>query len=240
MMKRLGSFLIACLVACGVVSAQNLRTESDSLSYSVGMMIASSMKEMIDTRTIPAIKKDLKELFNESVFYNGVIAYLRNDSCVMKSDSALYYFNRKITALKEPQAAEARKVGEDFLKKNAQQKGVKVLPSGLQYKVLEKGKGPVPGKNDTCTVKYEGRLIDGTVFDSSYKRNPQTIDFTPSQVIKGWTEALTMMPVGSKWQIFIPENLAYGERGAGDIPPYSTLIFEVELVSIKHSADGKR
>ena len=107
------------------------------------------------------------------------------------------------------------------------------LPSGLQYKVLREGNGAIPKLDDNVVVKYEGTLIDGTKFDSSYDRNPQTTTFKPTQVIKGWTEALTMMPVGSKWMLFIPENLAYGERQAGKIPAYSTLIFTVELEEIK-------
>ena len=106
-------------------------------------------------------------------------------------------------------------------------------PSGLQYKVLVKGNGEIPSVDDEVTVKYEGRLIDGTVFDSSYKRPGETSKFRPNQVIKGWTEALTMMPVGSKWELYIPQNLAYGERQAGKISPYSTLIFTVEMVSVE-------
>ena len=106
------------------------------------------------------------------------------------------------------------------------------LPSGLQYKVLVKGEGEVPLANEKVLVNYEGRLIDGTVFDASAKHGDKPAEFTPTQVIKGWTEALTMMPVGSKWQLYIPYELAYGEREAGDIKPYSTLIFDVELVGI--------
>ena len=106
------------------------------------------------------------------------------------------------------------------------------LPSGLQYKVLKQGDGIVPQKTDKVKVHYEGRLIDGTVFDASSKHGTEPATFRPDQVIKGWTEALTMMPVGSKWQLFIPQELGYGERAAGQIPPYSTLIFDVELVGI--------
>jgi FKBP-type peptidyl-prolyl cis-trans isomerase FklB len=126
-----------------------------------------------------------------------------------------------------------RKAGEDFLAANAKQPGVTVLPSGLQYKVLTKGTGEVPKISDEVIVKYEGKLIDGTVFDSSYERKEQTNKFRPSQVIKGWTEALTLMPVGSKWQIFVPQELAYGSREAGKIKPFSALIFTVELVGIE-------
>ena len=108
-----------------------------------------------------------------------------------------------------------------------------VLPSGLQYKVLQQGTGAVAKATDKVKVHYEGRLIDGTVFDSSYKRGEPT-SFAPNQVIKGWTEALTMMPVGSKWQLYIPQELGYGARGAGKIPPFSTLIFDVEVLAIEN------
>jgi FKBP-type peptidyl-prolyl cis-trans isomerase FklB len=123
--------------------------------------------------------------------------------------------------------------GEAFLAENRKKEGVKVLPDGLQYKVLKEGNGKKPKADETVTVNYRGTLIDGTEFDSSIKRGePST--FRVSGVIKGWTEALQLMPVGSKWQLFIPPELAYGERGAGEvIPPNSTLIFEVELLSIK-------
>ena len=106
------------------------------------------------------------------------------------------------------------------------------LPSGLQYQVLKQGDGEVPLASDKVQVNYEGRLIDGTVFDASARHGDKPAEFTPTQVIRGWTEALTMMPVGSKWRLFIPSELAYGERDAGQIKPFSTLIFDVELVGI--------
>ena len=109
--------------------------------------------------------------------------------------------------------------------------GVQVTPSGLQYKVIKQGKGAVPTATDKVSVHYRGTLIDGTEFDSSYKRNKPT-EFAANQVIKGWTEALTMMPVGSKWELYIPQELAYGSRNQGQIKPFSTLIFEVELLDI--------
>ena len=125
-----------------------------------------------------------------------------------------------------------RIAGEQFLADNAKKPGVTVLPSGLQYKVLTQGNGPVPKQTNTVKVHYEGRLIDGTVFDSSYKREePST--FGVRQVIAGWTEALCLMPVGSKWELYIPQELAYGSRDQGKIKPFSTLIFTVELISIE-------
>jgi len=126
--------------------------------------------------------------------------------------------------------------GEAFLAENKKKEGVVTLPSGLQYKILKPGEGQKPAADDTVVCQYRGTLIDGKEFDSSYKRN-QPATFPVDRVIKGWSEALQLMPVGSKWQLFIPADLAYGERGAGpDIPPNSTLIFEVELVSIQAKA----
>lgn len=120
----------------------------------------------------------------------------------------------------------------DYLTKNAKNKGVKTEKNGLQYKVLTKGNGALPTDTAEVEVNYEGRLIDGTVFDSSYKRG-KAATFKVNQVIKGWQQALKMMPVGSTWELYIPYDLAYGERGTRDIPPYSTLIFKVELLGIK-------
>ena len=125
-----------------------------------------------------------------------------------------------------------RIAGEQFLADNAKKPGVTVLPSGLQYKVLTQGNGPIPKQTNTVKVHYEGRLIDGTVFDSSYKREEPTT-FGVRQVIAGWTEALCLMPVGSKWELYIPYELAYGERDQGKIKPFSALIFTVELISIE-------
>ena len=125
-----------------------------------------------------------------------------------------------------------KEAGEKYLAENAKKEGVVTLHSGLQYKVLVKGEGEVPKKTDKVQVHYEGRLVDGTVFDASNKHGDKPMEFRPDQVIKGWTEALTMMPVGSKWQLYIPYNLAYGNRDSGTIKPYSALIFDVELVGI--------
>jgi len=134
--------------------------------------------------------------------------------------------------LKE-QAEKNVEEGKKFLAENQKKEGIKTLPSGLQYKVMTEGSGKTPQATDTVTVNYRGTLIDGTEFDSSYKRG-QPASFKVNGVIKGWTEALQLMKEGSKWQLFIPHDLAYGERGAGrTIPPGSTLIFEVELISVK-------
>ena len=126
-----------------------------------------------------------------------------------------------------------KKAGEEYLAENAKKEGVKVTESGLQYKVLKEGNGTVPADTSTVLVNYEGRLIDGTVFDSSSKYGDKPAQFRVNQVIKGWTEALTMMPAGSEWEIYIPQELAYGAQGSRGIDPLSALIFKVELVEVK-------
>lgn len=151
--------------------------------------------------------------------------------------AVLTQLTQEIRAKQEERAKLAavanKKEGEAFLAENKAKEGVVVLPSGLQYKILTPGTGPKPALSDTVVCNYRGTLINGTEFDSSYKSGkPAT--FSLGRVIKGWTEALQLMPVGSKWQLFIPPDLAYGERGAGDvIGPGTTLIFEVELLSIQ-------
>ena len=155
-----------------------------------------------------------------------------NDTTVMTLTKAEPISNKKIEANRQAKIAIQTAKGRAFLAENAKKDGVIVLPSGLQYKVLKQGDGIVPQKTDKVKVHYEGRLIDGTVFDASSKHGTEPATFRPDQVIKGWTEALTMMPVGSKWQLFIPQELGYGERATGQIPAFSTLIFDVELVGI--------
>ena len=199
-------------------------------AYSAGIQIAAMVKE----RMLPSISNDLKGsdyTIQEELFTKGFIASLKKDSTVF-GQNAKPYFNTRMEAVVNAKKEAVRKAGEQFLSENSKKAGVQVTPSGLQYKILTKGKGKVPTKDDQVIVKYEGRLIDGTVFDSSYKRAEQTNKFRPTDVIKGWTEALTMMPVGSKWELYVPQELAYGARETGDIPAYSALIFIVELVGI--------
>lgn len=200
-------------------------------AYSAGIQIAAMVKE----RMLPSISNDLKGsdyTIQEELFTKGFIASLKKDSTVF-GQNAKPYFNTRMEAVVNAKKEAVRKAGEQFLSENSKKAGVQVTPSGLQYKILTKGKGKVPTKDDQVIVKYEGRLIDGTVFDSSYKRAEQTNKFRPTDVIKGWTEALTMMPVGSKWELYVPQELAYGARETGDIPAYSALIFIVELVGIE-------
>ncbi len=204
-------------------------------AYVAGMDIAKQVKE----RMMPDLNKEFQDTPDSIVaalFYRGFTDALQNDSSVFKQAAAEQYFKDKQIADKaakdEKLYGANRDAGRKFLAENAKKEGVVTLPSGLQYKVLEQGTGEVPGIDDKVQVNYEGRLVDGTVFDASAKHGDQPVTFKPNQVIKGWTEALTMMPVGSKWQLFIPYELAYGEREAGQIKPYSALIFDVQLVGI--------
>lgn len=204
-------------------------------AYVLGMSIAQQVNE----RMLPGMKQefsDTPDSILSDLFYRGFADALLKDTTVFTTTKAEDYFTAKQKADKaireEKLYGVHRDAGKKFLEENAHKEGVITLPSGLQYKVLKEGTGEVPTESDKVKVHYEGRLLDGTVFDSSYARNEPS-EFTPTRVIKGWTEALTLMPVGSKWQLYIPYELAYGERGAGkDIPPYSMLIFDVELLEI--------
>ena len=204
-------------------------------AYMVGLDIARQINE----RMVPGITEEFKDSPDSIVaplLHKGFIAALKGDTTIFTYDVAEKFFSQKRAADKlakdERLYGPNREAGEKFLMENAKNDSVIVLPSGLQYKVLVKGDGEVPLENQTVQVNYEGRLIDGTVFDASSKHDTKPSEFKPTQVIKGWTEALTMMPVGSKWQLFIPYYLAYGEKSAGKIQPYSALIFDVELVGI--------
>ena len=204
-------------------------------AYMVGTDIARQLKE----RMVPGISNEFKDSPDSIVpnlLYKGFADALLKDTTLFSAEAAETYFREKQQADKAAKEEKLygpnRDAGKKFLEENAKNDSVITLPSGLQYKVLVKGNGEVPLADQKVQVNYEGRLIDGTVFDASSKHGDKPSEFTPNQVIKGWTEALTMMPVGSKWQLYIPYELAYGEREAGDIKPYSTLIFDVELVGI--------
>ena len=150
----------------------------------------------------------------------------------MTPEEAQQLLNQHFAKLQEAVDKKNKEIGEGFLAENGKQEGVITTASGLQYIVIQEGNGPKPKETDTVRCHYEGRLIDGTVFDSSYRRN-QPAEFPVSQVIAGWVEALQLMSTGSKWRLFIPSDLAYGEHGAGDvIRPHSALIFDVELLQI--------
>ena len=204
-------------------------------AYAAGMEIAAQVRD----RMLPSLTKDFTDTPDSiitSLVYRGFTDALLKDTTVFTQSAAERFFTMR---QQEDQAAKEeklygpnRRAGEEFLAENAKKEGVVTLRSGLQYKVLVKGDGEIPKKTDKVQVNYEGRLVDGTVFDASSKHGDKPLEFRPDQVIAGWTEALTMMPVGSKWQLYIPYNLAYGNRDSGQIKPYSALIFDVELVGI--------
>ena len=205
-------------------------------AYMVGLDIARQVNE----RMLPGISEEFKDSPDSIIsdlLCRGFIDAIEGDSTVFTYDAADKFFTEKRAldkiAKENKLYGPNREAGEQFLKENAKKDSVIVLPSGLQYKVLVKGNGEVPLEDQKVQVNYEGRLIDGTVFDASARHGDKPSEFKPNQVIKGWTEALTMMPVGSKWELYVPQELAYGARETGNIPAYSALIFIVELVGIE-------
>jgi len=207
-------------------SPYTLKTQKDKGSYALGMSVGLGLHRQgvdvdpaIVARGLHDAMLGRKTLLTEDEM-RAALQQLRAD------------VSKQQEAKAQTEGAVNRKQGEDFLAANKSKPGVTTLPDGLEYKILTEGTGPKPTADDTVTVNYRGTLINGKEFDSSYKRG-QPATFPVGGVIKGWTEALQLMPVGSKWELYIPSDLAYGDRGAGaDIAPGSTLIFEVELLSI--------
>lgn len=192
----------------------------DRLSYSLGLSIAGSL-----------LSSGIADI-NVQAFAAAVTAAYAGTTPDIAPDEAERIIQEHLRGIQAQQGAAAKTAGEKFLADNAKQEDVTTLPSGLQYKIITPAAGAIPALKDTVRCHYEGRLIDGTVFDSSYRRGTPA-EFPVSGVIAGWVEALQMMPVGSKWQLYIPSALAYGEHGAGSsIGPNETLIFDIELIGI--------
>jgi len=194
----------------------------DKISYIIGRdMAANLQKQGIDVEA--------------EAFIQGMEEAMAGKPSVLSQaevQQAMMALQQEVSQKQQAKSSGNKKAGEDFLAENKNKEGVKTLPSGLQYQVLQAGKGKTPSKTDKVTTHYHGTLIDGTVFDSSYERG-EPATFPVNGVIAGWTEALQLMQEGAKWRLFIPSNLAYGSRGAGsDIGPDSTLIFDVELISV--------
>ena len=216
--------IVGMTISCNVnkMGKISLDSEIDSVSYSLGVSAGSYyLKQGFDS-------------INTDAFYLGFKNAIKKMDLKVteeESNAILQAFFQKAT---ETKSSGAKKEGEDFLMENAGKEGVVTLPSGLQYVIIMEGTGLRPQLTDKVKVHYHGTLIDGTVFDSSVDRG-EPISFPVNGVIPGWTEGLQLMPVGSKWKLFIPYNLAYGERGAGqNIGPYSALVFEVELIEIEN------
>ncbi len=211
----------AWLPLIAVCLFSNLKAqEMDSLSYSVGVLMAQSLKQ-----------QGLTDV-DATALAKGIEDVLKDNPLSIDIQQANQQVQKHMQAVKEKQFAAIVEEGKAFLAQNAQRPEVTVTASGLQYEVLQAGDGAKPVASDQVTVHYEGTLLDGSIFDSSIKRG-QPAQFGVGQVIQGWVEGLQLMPVGSKYKFYIPYDLAYGDRGAGQqIPPFATLIFEVELLGI--------
>jgi FKBP-type peptidyl-prolyl cis-trans isomerase FklB len=228
--------VVLMMVAGSAFAEQKeLKGEKERLGYSMGWITGQQMKRQDIDTDVDMFAKGMKDslaggelLMTEKEIQETLTAFQRDMGAKQQEKMKQLAENNK-------------KAGEAFLAENKKKEGVKTLPSGLQYKIITEGTGKMPKETDTVTTNYKGTLIDGTEFDSSYKRG-QPATFPVNGVIKGWTEALQMMKEGAKWQLFIPSDLAYGERGAGGaIAPNETLIFEVELIAVGAPADpGKK
>lgn len=234
-MKKLSIVLLSIFISAFAVQAKpkkvkkeqkvapkvELTSESDSASYAMGVYMGMQCESMLSAQN-----------YNIDLFLKAFEAAVFNAPVLMTPDETVNFLNAYEKRVKERENADRIKLGESFLAENAKREGVQTTASGLQYQVVKMGEGAKPIASDKVKVHYEGFLIDGKKFDSSIDRGNPT-EFTLNRVIKGWTEGLLLMPVGSKFTFYIPYNLAYGAQGVGNvIPPYSTLIFEVELLDI--------
>ena len=211
---------------CSAADPVELKSENDKINYSVGYRLGSDFKRQGVEMNSAIVQKGIDDATG-----GGEALMTEEEMRTVMMTMATRIKAEQMEKMKQ-QGAENVKAGEAFLAENAGKEGVKTTDSGLQYKVITAGAGKSPQKSDKVTVHYRGTLIDGTEFDSSYSRN-EPATFGVGQVIPGWTEALQLMKEGDKWEIVIPSKLGYGERGAGaKIPPNSTLIFEVELISV--------
>ena len=219
--------ILICFIFSSVaVNAQKLKDGVDSVSYALGIVFGKSIQESIQAGGFTV---------NAEVFSQTVQKALKNESLLMTPEEANMFVNMQYQKIMQVKFEKNLKAGREFLGNNKNAPGVVTLPSGLQYKIVTQGTGAKPVSTDKVTVHYHGMLIDGRVFDSSVERN-QPIELPVTGVIAGWIEALQLMPVGSKWILYIPSELAYGEnpRPGGLIEPNMALIFEVELLSINN------
>ena len=219
----------------GVKAGVDKSTAKDA-AYIAGLQIGRQVgNEIVERINQSLFKDDSTMSLNKNNFIAGFISALDKKSGMPTKKEAMEYVDTHVKSIEtktlEAKYGENKAAGEKFLAENATKEGVKTTESGLQYKVIKQGKGAVPTEKNTVKVHYKGTLIDGTEFDSSYSRKEPS-SFPVTGVIKGWTEALTMMPVGSKWELYIPQELAYGSRNQSKIKPFSTLVFEVELLEI--------
>ena len=221
----------------GLNEGANAGDDKKTAAYYAGIQIGQQISnQMIKGLNHELFGEDSTKTISMKNFLAGFIAGTTGKKQLMTVEQAGEIAQAKIQAIKaqeaEKQYGDNKAAGEKFLADNAKKEGVKTLPSGVQYKVIKEGNGEIPADSSVVVVNYEGKTIDGKVFDSSYTRN-EPVTFQANRVIKGWTEALVHMPVGSTWEVYIPQELAYGERSTGQLKPFSALIFKIELVSIK-------
>ena len=225
----------------GLNEGANAGDDKKKAAYYAGIQIGQQISnQMVKGINHELFGDDSTKTISLKNFMAGFVAGTTGKGGLMTVDSAAQVAQEMMRAIKaknlEKEFGGNKADGEKFLAENAKKEGVKVLPSGVQYKVIKEGTGAMPKDSSLVKVHYEGKTIDGKVFDSSYKRN-EPADFRANQVIKGWTDALVHMPAGSIWEVYIPQDLAYGERQQGtDIKPFSTLIFKIELIEV----DGKK
>ena len=214
------------------------KIDQKDVAYMTGLQVGQMVsKQWVEGFNQQIFGGDSTQTISRANLLAGFVAGVVGKGGAMDMAKAQEYMRTQMDAIKEKAIAEKyadnKAAGEKFLAENKTKEGVVTTPSGLQYKIITEGNGAIPADSSKVKVNYKGTLIDGTEFDSSYKHN-EPATFRANQVIKGWTEALTMMPVGSKWELYIPYDLAYGSRETGgQIKPFSTLIFEVELLSIE-------
>lgn len=225
-MKKLVSTTTLGLLVAAPLAFAAPESEEEKLSYSLGVTLGQSLVQDVEELDLDAFRQAI-----EDVYAGGELAMSEEQMA-----ETLVRFQESAMASRQAQASQIaetnREAGETFLAENADEDGVEITASGLQYKVLESGDGASPSASDSVEVHYEGKLLDGTVFDSSYQRG-EPVSFRVNQVIEGWQEALQLMSVGDSWMIYLPSDLAYGEAGTGGpIGPNETLVFQVELLGI--------
>ena len=221
----------------GLNEGANAGDDKKKAAYYAGIQIGQQVSnQMIKGINHELFGSDSTKTISLKNFMAGFVSGTTGKGGLMTVDSAAQLAQAMMKTIKaktlETEFGPNKKAGEDFLKANAKKEGVKTLPCGVQYKVIKEGKGAIPTDTSMVKVNYEGKTLEGKVFDSSYERN-QPAEFRVNQVIKGWTEALCRMPAGSEWEVYIPQDLAYGERQQGeDIKPFSMLIFKIELLEV--------
>lgn len=220
----------------GLQDGANAGDDKKKAAYYAGIQIGQQISnQMVKGINHEVFGADSTKTISLKNFMAGFIAGTTGKKALFTVEQAGQIAQMKMMAIKtknmEKEYGPNKTAGEKWLAANAKKPGVKTLPSGVQYKVIKEGNGPIPKDTSMVKVHYEGRTIDGKIFDSSYKRG-EPIDLRANQVIKGWTEALIHMPAGSVWEVYVPQNLGYGEREQGQIKPFSTLIFKIELISV--------